>query len=244
MNEILFGIHSVYEALKAEKRKIFKIYTENNSLRRFEKILKQAENKNIPIEILSENKLKSITKTDKNQGIAAETDRYILTHEEDIFKNTKKGFWVILDGITDAHNLGAIIRTALCAGADGVVIPKDKAASPTPTVSKISAGALEHINLTVVNNLISFIEKAKKHGIWIAGLDANSDKSIFNADFSMPLALIIGSEEKGIRRLIKKSCDFLVSIPQIKNFNSLNASVAAGIAIYEVVRQKTLTIKN
>jgi 23S rRNA (guanosine2251-2'-O)-methyltransferase len=238
--EVLFGIHSVYEALIAEKRKIFEIYAQSKNSNRFKKIFNIAKNRNIPIEIYSSNKLNLICKNDTHQGIAAKTSKFVFAGRKEIFQNKEKGFWLILDGITDPHNLGAIIRTALCAEASGVIIPKDRSAFPTSTVSKISAGALEHIKLLTVPNLVSFIKEIKKENIWIAGLDGSSEKSLFNADFSIPIALVIGSEEKGIRRLVKENCDFLVSIPQSPDFNSLNASVAASIAIYEVKRQRMM----
>ena len=144
----------------------------------------------------------------------------------------------MLDNIQDPRNLGAIIRTALCVGIQGVIVPKDRSAPPTPAVSKASAGALEHIRLARVTNLVQTIKHCKTSGLWIMGLHKDAAQSIYAADMSGSIVLVIGGEQKGIRRLVKKNCDFLVSIPQQGEFNSLNASVAAAVAMYEAFRQR------
>jgi 23S rRNA (guanosine2251-2'-O)-methyltransferase len=143
-----------------------------------------------------------------------------------------------LDNLVDPHNLGAIVRTALCAGLFAVIIPKDRSVPPTPAVSKASAGALEHVCLVSVTNLADTAQKLKQRGVWVVGLDGQARQSVFDADFKGPLALVVGSEEKGIRPRVKKQCDYLVSIPQFGRISSLNASVAAGVVIYEALRQR------
>ncbi|UCF91775.1 MAG: 23S rRNA (guanosine(2251)-2'-O)-methyltransferase RlmB [Desulfobacterales bacterium] len=148
-------------------------------------------------------------------------------------------FLLLLDGILDPHNLGAIIRTALCAGVHGVIIPRDRAASPTPAVSKASAGALEHVRLIQVTNLVRTVQALKEKGLWIYGLDRSGEHSIFASDLTGPLALVIGGEQRGIRPLVKKNCDLVVAIPQVGPMNSLNASVAAAVAMFETFRQRT-----
>jgi 23S rRNA (guanosine2251-2'-O)-methyltransferase len=130
------------------------------------------------------------------------------------------------------------LRTAVCIGADGVIIPKDRSAFPTPAVSKISSGAMEYIRLAQVNNLVRTIQMLKDRGLWIVGLDQNAADSVFAADFTGAMGLIVGGEEKGIRPLVKKNCDCLISIPQMKKIGSLNASVAAAIVMYESYRQR------
>ena len=144
----------------------------------------------------------------------------------------------MLDNIQDPQNLGAIIRTALCVGIHGVIVPKDRSASPTAAVSKASAGALEHIHLVRVTNLVHTIKHCKASGLWVMGLQKDAAQAIYAADLSGPIALVLGGEQKGIRRLVKKNCDFLVSIPQQGTLNSLNASVAAAVAMYEAFRQR------
>lgn len=149
-------------------------------------------------------------------------------------------FYLILEGVEDPHNFGAIIRTALSAGVDRIFIPKDRAVHPSPSVSRASAGAMEHADILVMTNTANFIKGLKKKGIWIAGLDAKGRTSLFDADFSGDIALVIGGEHRGIRPLVQSECDFLISLPMVRGVDSLNASVAAGIAMYEVFRQRAV----
>ncbi len=146
----------------------------------------------------------------------------------------------MLDNIQDPQNLGAIIRTALCVGIHGVVVPKDRSASPTPAVSRASAGALEHIRLVRVTNLVQTIKHCKSRGLWVMGLQQNAVQSIYAADLSGSIAIVLGGEQKGIRRLVEKNCDFMVSIPQLGTLNSLNASAAGAVAMYEAFRQRNI----
>ena len=150
-------------------------------------------------------------------------------------------FILILDGIEDPHNLGSIIRTAETAGVHGVIIPKRRAASVNSTVNKVSAGAVEHMKIARVNNINETINTLKKEGIWICGTDMDTNKYYYNQDLTGPLAIVIGSEGYGMSRLVKENCDFLVKIPMQGQITSLNASVSAGIVIYEAVKQR---IKN
>ena len=150
----------------------------------------------------------------------------------------KTPFLLLLDSIVDPHNLGALLRTAHCAGMDGVLIPKDRAVGPTPTVAKISAGAMEHIKLVRVTNLAQSIKLLRQRGIWVAGMAQEASQSIFESDLTGPLAIAIGGEAKGLRTLVRKRCDLLLKIPQRGQVESLNASVAGGIAIYEAYRQR------
>ena len=147
-------------------------------------------------------------------------------------------FLLLLDHIVDPHNLGALLRTAFCAGLDGVVITKDRSAKPTPAVSKASAGTMEHISLSRVTNMVSTIKTLQAAGLWVVGLDKHTGQSIYTSELTGPIALVIGSEEKGIRPLVKKNCDLMVAIPQVGNVDSLNASVAGGVVMYETYRQR------
>ena len=150
-------------------------------------------------------------------------------------------FLLLLDNIMDPHNLGALIRTALCVGVNGVIIPKDRSAQPTPTVSKSSAGALEHICLSRVTNMVNTITMLKKSGLWIAGMDKISADSIFTCDMKRFNAIVIGGEGKGLRPLVKKNCDMLLSIPQTGPLDSLNASAAGAVVMYEAFRQRRVS---
>jgi len=241
--EILFGIHPIYEALKNRRRVFSGIYiAKEKSSKRIEDIEELAEFFGIPVKNISAAQLKSMTGTDQHQGIGAMVSPYPFYDISDISDKSKSAenpqFLLLLDSVADVHNLGALIRTALCAGVSGVIIPKDRAAPPTPAVSKASAGALEHIRLTQVTNLVNTIRELKENGIWVAGTDKEAGRSLFEHDLTVPLAIVIGGEEKGIRPLVKKHCDFLISIPQVGPLNSLNASVAGAVLMYEVFRQR------
>ena len=241
--EILFGINPVYEALKAGRREIFKIYISKGKIsKRLEEIITLADSLKISVQESDPLYLKSIAGTDHHQGIGAQTAPYPYMNILDMIERIKSGksapFLLILDNIMDPRNLGALIRTALCVGVIGVILPKDRSAQPTPTVSKASAGALEHICLSRVTNLVNTIKMLKTKGLWIAGIDRVSDESIFSCDMKGINAIVIGGEGKGIRPLVKKHCDMLISIPQTGPLDSLNASVAGAVVMYEAYRQR------
>jgi len=241
--EILFGINPVLEALKAGRRNFFEIYIAKKKIsQRLEKILILAEAKKKPVKWVEISQLKYLTGTDRHQGIGARTSPFPLSGISDIIDNIQPDntnhLLLLVDNVMDPHNLGALVRTALCVGVDGIIIPKDRSVSPTPSVSKASAGALEHIHLVRVTNMVNTIGVLKEKGWWIAGMEKTSDKSIFLSDLTGRLAIIIGGEEKGIRPLVKKRCDFLMSIPQKGPVTSLNASVAGAVALYEAFRQR------
>jgi len=247
--EILYGIHPVFEAIKAGRRKIFEIYiSEDKISRRIDRVVKFAEPEKFPVKKIKVAKLKSIAGTNKHQGIAAKVSSYIMADLSDIHGGTvtedKSRFLLVLDNMLDPHNLGAIIRTALGVGIDGIIIPKDRSASPSPAVSKASSGALEHVRLMQVKNIVSTIKILKEKGMWVAGLDKEAADSIFSKDLTGSVAIVVGGEEKGIRPLVKKNCDFLISIPQMGQVDSLNASVAAAIAMYEAFRQRGIEKKS
>ena len=241
--EILYGFHPVYEALRAGRRIFHEIYiSKRTSNKRLERIRLTADRKKLPIKELSPAKLQAIAGNAAHQGIAASVNAYPLVELGDILKSAlsdgRLPFLLLLDHIVDPHNLGAIIRTALCAGVDGVIIPKDRAAYPSPAVCKISSGALEHMCVAQVNNMVRCVKSLKERDLWIVGLDANAPQPIYGASLTGALGLVIGGEEKGLRPLVRKKCDYLMSIPQRATLGSLNASVAAAIAIYESYRQR------
>jgi 23S rRNA (guanosine2251-2'-O)-methyltransferase len=241
MTEILYGYHPVREALRAGKRKLLEIYVPNGKLpARAEEVADLALSVHVPIQRVAIGKIESMTATQSHQGICAVTGSYVWSDLSQLLKTTQgqQPFLLLLDHIVDPHNLGALLRTAFCAGLDGVVITKDRSAQPTPAVSKASAGTMEHISLTRVTNMVSTIKTLKDSGIWVAGLDKHTGESIYTSDLTGPMALIIGGEEKGIRPLVKKHCDLMIAIPQIGDVDSLNASVAGGVVMYETYRQR------
>lgn len=246
--EILYGIHPVTEALKAGRRDIFEIYVVGDkTAKRFAEALALAEFKKIPIKKTSSPWLESAAKTHQHQGIGAKVGAYPLIDISRMTDACAAGdsdpFVLVLDQVVDPHNLGALVRTALCAGVGGIVLSKDRSASPTPAVSRASAGALEHILLTRVVNVANTLDALKEKGLWVVGMDRDADRSVFSGDLSGPIAVVIGGEEKGIRPLVKKHCDFLLSIPQSGQVNSLNASVAGAVVMYEAFRQRELKRK-
>ena len=243
--EILYGFHPVYEALRAGRRTFHAIYISKKAhAGRIQQIRSAAGRKNILLKEVGAAKLQAIGGTDTHQGVIARVTAYPLVDTADLLETALSGtgssFFLLLDQIVDPHNLGAIIRTALCAGIGGVILPKDRSAHPTPAVSRISAGALEHMRVAQVNNMVRFIKTLKDRNVWVAGLDQNAGQPIYAADLTGAFGLVVGGEEKGIRPLVKKNCDLLVSIPQSGPVGSLNASVAGAIAMYESYRQRML----
>jgi 23S rRNA (guanosine2251-2'-O)-methyltransferase len=242
-SELLYGIHPVFEALAAGRWRVYVIYLDKEKLPgRLAQIESMAEARGVLKKSIAPGDFKALTGTIGHQGAAAVVSPYPQVTVHDILQTVQgedgKHFLLMLDNIQDPQNLGAIIRTALCVGIQGVIVPKDRSAPPTPAVSKASAGALEHIRLVRVANLVQTIKHCKTSGLWIMGLQKDAAQSIYAADLSGSIALVLGGEQKGIRRLVKKHCDFLVSIPQQGALNSLNASVAAAVAMYEVFRQR------
>jgi 23S rRNA (guanosine2251-2'-O)-methyltransferase len=244
--EVLFGINPVYETLRVGRRDIFKVYiTKEKISKRLERILTLADSLKIPVESSNRLYLKSISGTEHHQGVAVQTGPYPFVHVSDMLAAVQdrksNPFILLLDNIIDPHNLGALIRTSLCVGVNGVIIPKDRSAQPTPIVSKISAGALEHIRLSRVTNMVNTIKMLKESGLWIAGMDKISSESIFTCDLIGFNVIVIGGEGKGIRPLVKKHCDTLLSIPQTGPLDSLNASAAGAVVLYEAFRQRSLS---
>ena len=183
-----------------------------------------------------------MSQTDNNQGVIAIVPPFDYCDVDDILDLAKSKnenpFIIILDGIEDPHNLGSIIRTAETAGVHGIIIPKRRAAAVNSTVNKVSAGAVQYMNVARVNNINETIKYLKENGVWICGTDIATNTYYYNQDYNMPIAIVIGSEGFGMSRLVKENCDFLVKIPMNGKITSLNASVSAGIVMYEVVKQR------
>ena len=235
------GRNPVLELLKTDKE-IDKIYILKGDLQgSIKKIIGKARDKNIIIQEVDKFKLDSMANGNAHQGVAALVTGYEYSTVDDILNKAKElnqnPFIVILDGIEDTHNLGAIIRTAECAGSHGVIIPKRRSARVNQTVYKASAGAVEHMLIADVSNISNTIDDLKKRGLWIYGADMDANNFYFNTKLDGAIALVIGNEGKGISRLVKEKCDYLLKIPMVGKISSLNASTSAAILIYEVVRQ-------
>ena len=206
------------------------------------KIIALAKEKKVIINEVSKAKLNQMSQTENNQGVIAIVPPFNYCEIEDILdlakKRDEKPFILILDGIEDPHNLGSIIRTAETAGVHGIIIPKRRAANVNSTVAKVSAGAVEYMKIARVNNINDAINTLKENDVWICGTDMDTDKYYYDEDFTGGIGVVIGSEGYGMSRLVKENCDFLVKIPMKGKITSLNASVSAGIVMYEVVKQR------
>jgi 23S rRNA (guanosine2251-2'-O)-methyltransferase len=240
--EYIGGKHSVLEALRSG-RTINKIWIAEGAQKQLvQPIMAEAKNNGIVVQTADKRKLDQMAVGLQHQGVVAQVAAYEYVAVEDIVAKAKASgrepFILILDEIEDPHNLGSILRTADCTGVHGVIIPKRRSASLTATVSKISAGAVEYMPVARVTNIAQTIDRLKEEGIWVAGTDVTAADDVYRSNFKLPLALVIGNESKGVGRLIKEKCDFLVKLPMLGRINSLNASVAAGVLMYEVVRQR------
>ena len=237
---IVEGINVVREILKADI-KIEKVIAEETDNKDIVCLVDLAKSKGVSVEKVDKQKLEKIAKA-KTQGIIAFVPNFKYCEVKDIFLNAErkneKPFIVILDGITDPHNLGAIIRTCECAGVHGVIIPENRACEVNSTVYKTSAGAIVHMPVAIVTNLTRTINELKKENVWVYALEAGS-KKLYKADFTYPTAIVVGSEGKGVSRLVRENVDEVLSLDMFGKVNSLNASNAAAISIYEVVRQRS-----
>ena len=244
-SEIVYGIHPVHEALNAARRQFFELFIEHKKAsQRITKIIRLAESKKLPLKRMDSDQMNSLLGTGAHQGVAARVSLYPFAALDDMLAandiSTGTCGLLLLDHLQDPHNLGAIVRTASCAGINGIVLPKDRSVTPTPAVSKASAGALEHMKIARVTNMARTLNQLKEIGLWIIGTDQAAQQSIFTSDLTGSAAFVIGSEHKGIRPLVKKKCDMLISIPLSGPIQSLNASVAAGIVVYEAYRQRRM----
>ncbi|WP_290773638.1 23S rRNA (guanosine(2251)-2'-O)-methyltransferase RlmB [Anaerofustis sp.] len=238
--EKVSGRNAVRETLKAG-RNINKLYISENHDSGLTNIIKMAKQKGISIQKTNKHKLENIAGSIHHQGVVAlcsPVETISLRELMDkISKKDDKPILVILDNITDPHNAGAIIRSAYCAGADGVIMQTRRSASIGEGMYKSSAGAIEHIDICEVSNIAQTIDTLKKEGLFVVGLDMDGE-NYYDIDYDMPLALVVGAEGKGLGRLVKEKCDFISSIPLKNNFDSLNASVAAGIVLFEAVKNR------
>ncbi len=240
----IYGRKSVLEAVKSgsELEVIYVAYGQHGEI--IDRIFTAAKKRDIKISQLSTSKFELLSKGSNAQGVIAlkSAQKYFGFGELiDAAKNSSLPLLLLLDSIQDPHNLGAILRTAECAGVDGVIVTTNQSTPITETVEKISAGAVFHLKICKANNLVQTIQQLKKEGFWIAGSHLSDEsKNFTEQDYKIPLALIVGNEEKGIRKLVAENCDFLVKIPMKGKIDSLNVSVATGVLLFEINRQRTI----
>lgn len=238
------GRNAVIELLESG-RDINKIFVSNGEKNgSINKILAMAKERRVIVTEVNRKKLEEMATSDNHQGVIAIVPPYEYCDIDDILDSAKDRkedpFILILDGIEDPHNLGAIIRTAETAGVHGIIIPKRRAACVNSTVTKVAAGAVEHMNIARVNNINEAIRYLKEKDVWICGTDMDTNTYYYNQDLTGSIAIVIGSEGFGMGKLVKDNCDFLVKIPMKGKITSLNASVSAGIVVYEAVRQRSI----
>jgi 23S rRNA (guanosine2251-2'-O)-methyltransferase len=238
---MIYGIHAVNEALRARGRAFewIGIAKDRHDLR-LQKLLQECRHNHVPVRFLPRVELDRMAATASHQGVVAVTSSKQYADLDDVMQ-AKRGEYsliVVLDGVEDPHNLGAILRTADAVQADGVIIPQRRAVGITGTVAKASAGASEHLPVAKVTNISRTLEELKAHSFWIVGLDERGKQSYDSVDYKINCVLVFGAEGRGLHDLVAKKCDFLVSIPMLGKVPSLNVSVAAGVVLYEVVRQR------
>jgi 23S rRNA (guanosine2251-2'-O)-methyltransferase len=240
----IIGINPVLEALRTGRpiRRIL-IAEHRRRDRDVQTIMKLARERGAEVRFTGREALNREVPGVQHQGIVAYASAKQYATLDDIFRlpadRGQVPLYLVLDGVEDPRNLGAILRTADAAGVHGVVIPERRAAGLTETVAKTAAGALEHVPVVKVTNIANTLEAFKKAGVWIAGAEAGGDMLYWEADLARPTALVLGGEDRGVRRLVRERCDYLVSLPLLGSISSLNVSVAAGILLYEALRQRS-----
>lgn len=242
MDEYIAGKHAVLEALRSG-RTVNKIWVAENANRhQIQPILEEAKQSGAAIQYVDKRKLDQMAGNIPHQGVVAQAAAYAYYEVEDLLEvaaeRNEPPFLIILDEIEDPHNLGSILRTCDCAGAHGVIIPKRRSVGLTATVAKVSAGAIEYVRVARVTNITQTIKALQEQGIWVIGTDARAEQTVYELDLTMPIALVIGNEAKGMSRLVRESCDLLAKLPMYGHIHSLNASVAASVFLYEAVRQR------
>ncbi|MBS3797339.1 23S rRNA (guanosine(2251)-2'-O)-methyltransferase RlmB [Pseudoalteromonas sp. BDTF-M6] len=241
-NELIFGFHSVEAILSKEPERFLEIYAlKGREDKRLNDVINQARKFGISIQFMQRKALDDKAKGEQHQGIIARVragKQYSEKDLDDIIKREQMPFLLVLDGITDPHNLGACLRSADAAGVHAVVVPKDKSAKLNATVRKVACGAAETVPLVQVTNLARTLREIKDAGVWVVGTAGETDTTLFEANLTGPIAIVMGAEGDGMRRLTREHCDVLVKIPMVGTVSSLNVSVATGISLFEVLRQR------
>ncbi|NRA69603.1 MAG: 23S rRNA (guanosine(2251)-2'-O)-methyltransferase RlmB [Gammaproteobacteria bacterium] len=241
-HDLLFGLHSVEAVLTNEPERILEIFAlKGRDDQRMSKVISMARRNGISVAFVGKKTLDDKAEGESHQGIIANARAAKVKNEadlDDIIANNDQPFLLILDGVTDPHNLGACIRSADAAGVHAVIVPKDKSASLTPVVRKVACGAAETMPLIQVTNLARTMREIQQQGVWIIGTAGEASVPLFETKLEGSVALVMGAEGKGMRRLTREHCDELVSLPMAGSVSSLNVSVTTGICLFEVVRQR------
>lgn len=241
-DEIIYGLNPVMETLRGSRRAFELFVAKDGNERRLEKLLKLASEKGVPVRSRDKRDIARLCATEHHQGVALRVEPFAYAELAQILEKWREsgenGLLLVLDSVQDPHNLGALIRSAACAGAHGVIIPKDRAVGVTPVVEKASAGAVETLPVAQVTNIARTLEELKESGFWIYGAVGEVPDAIYGQDLTGNVAIVVGGEGEGIRPLVRKLCDFLVTIPMKGGINSLNASVAGAVILFEAVRQR------
>lgn len=243
-SKMIFGFHAVTARLRHEASSVEEIYVDaGRHDRRMQELLRAAESAKVRVIQTDDQRLNGMVGTRRHQGVVAKAGELSLARNLDELLDAIEGppLLLVLDGITDPHNLGACLRVADGAGAHAVIAPKDRAVGLNATAAKVASGAADTVPYITVTNLARTLRELKERGIWLIGTTDDAEKSLYQADFSGPAALVMGSEGEGMRRLTRENCDLLVSIPMHGAVESLNVSVASGICLYEARRQRIVT---
>jgi 23S rRNA (guanosine2251-2'-O)-methyltransferase len=241
MNDVIYGIHPISEALKSRERRFdYVAVSRDRTDPRIQRIIDDCRGQGVPVRFVPREEIDRATRTSTHQGVMAFTSRKTFAGIDDLIANRRGEyvFLLVLDGVEDPHNFGALLRSADGAGVDGAVIAERRAAGITGAVVKASAGASEHLPVARVVNIARTLEDLKERNVWTVGLDERGTQSYDELDYNMNCALVLGAEGKGLHDLVRRKCDLLVSIPMMGSVASLNVSVAGGIVMYEVLRQR------
>jgi 23S rRNA (guanosine2251-2'-O)-methyltransferase len=240
-SKMICGFHAVTARLRHEASSVEELYVDASRVdRRMQDLLAAAKAANVRIVMADDQRLNNIVGTRRHQGVVAKAGELSLARNLDELLDAIEGppLLLVLDGVTDPHNLGACLRVADGVGAHAVIVPKDRAVGLTTTVAKVASGAAETVPYITVTNLARTLRELKERDIWLVGTTDDAEKGLYEADFTGPTALVMGSEGEGMRRLTRETCDFLISVPMFGSVESLNVSVASGVCLYEARRQR------
>jgi 23S rRNA (guanosine2251-2'-O)-methyltransferase len=236
----VYGLHAVKKMLQHSIDECEALYYQENKNQRLQQVISLARQKKIQLVIQSREQLETLCDSQKHQGcvLKVKADQHKAVSLEELLQQvTSNSLFLVLDGVQDPHNLGACLRTADGAGVLAVIVPKDRAASMTAVVKKVAAGGAESVPLVTVTNLSRSLKQLKQAGVWLVGTSGDAETSLYDQEVNGPIALVMGAEGEGIRRLTAEQCDYLVNLPMLGQVESLNVSVATGICLYEILRQ-------